>query len=124
MSLIPVPALDQLTADPARVRDLPPEAARELLLRLAPVQEALRLQALGAPAGVNGQPEAPEGDQLLTVAAAASILSFKPAYLYELIRQGEFPVVRQGKYVRIRLSSLSDWMSKHEEKGMNRVRYM
>ena len=100
MSLQPVPRLDDLLADPARVRDLPPEAARDLLLCLAPLQEALRLQAVSPPAGVNGQGEAPTaGDRLLSVGEAAQKLGMSTDWCYRRAKQFPF-AVRIGRQLR------------------------
>ncbi len=83
MSLTPLPTLDQLATAPARVQALPPEVARDLLLQLAPLQEALRLQALSASAG-NGPPEPStpkEEDRWLPPEEAAAYLGLTVAQL-------------------------------------------
>jgi excisionase family DNA binding protein len=49
-------------------------------------------------------------DRLLPIVEAAERLAFRPAYLYELIRKGDFPAIRQGKYVRIRHKDLEEWI--------------
>lgn len=101
MGLTRVPTLDDLAHDPARARVLPPEVARDLLLQLAPLQEALRLQALQPPASANGQPEVKGngGDRLLTVKRAAEKLGCSTDYLYRNKDRLLF-TVRQGRRVR------------------------
>lgn len=69
MTLAPVPTFDQLVADPALARELPAEAALKMLLALAPITEALRLQALRGPASGNGQPEVSRQDRFAQPAA-------------------------------------------------------
>jgi excisionase family DNA binding protein len=55
-------------------------------------------------------PEAAASDRLLSVPTAATLLGFKPQYVYELIRRGQLPAVQIGKYVRVRLSALDGFM--------------
>src|SRR5438445_8619348 len=70
-----------------------------LLARLAPTQAriAARLR-MGAEKSVCD----PDEDRLMDVPTAAGYLALKPQYLYGLIREGRFPAVRGGKYVRVR----------------------
>lgn len=90
MSPTAVPTLAQLLADPGQVAALPPAEARALLLQLAPLQEALRLQALNLPTGENGRPEAPGEDRLLTPEETAERLGVTPRWLYRHARQLPF----------------------------------
>ncbi len=90
MSLTPLPTLDELAAHPERAQELPPEVARDLLLRLAPLQEALRLGALHA--DVNGQPEALAEERLLTVEEAARMLGCSKDHLYRHAAKYPFTV--------------------------------
>jgi excisionase family DNA binding protein len=67
-------------------------------------------------------------EQLITVAEAAHALSFTPQYLYELIRTGSFFALRQGKYIRIRLSDLKLWIqnrqgNKQDETSLDHNRF-
>ncbi len=63
--------------------------------------------------------ETADDDRLLTVTQVARILSLRPQYLYELLRQGRFPAVRVGKYVRIHAKDLQGWIDRHREKGLD-----
>jgi len=103
MSLTPLPTLDELAAHPERAQELPPEAARDLLARLAPLQTVLLAQAIRPPAGANGQGE-PEGQgDLLTVEEAARKLRVSTDWLYR--RAGKLPfTVRLGRQLRF-----SEW---------------
>lgn len=121
MSLTPLPTLDQLAADPARVRDLPPEVARDLLPRIIGLQTALLAQTLSPSASGDGQPEVPAEDlQLLKASEVASLLDLPKARVYELIRHGQLPAVRVGeKHVRVPRTSLREWIAQHQEKGVD-----
>lgn len=66
------PTLDELAQHPEWARDLSPEAARDLLARLATLQGVLLAQALQPPASASSQPEAPTEDRLLTPEEAAA----------------------------------------------------
>lgn len=45
-------------------------------------------------------------DRLLDVAEVAARLGIKTSYAYELIRRDAIPVVRVGKFVRVRLTTI------------------
>lgn len=110
MNLAPVPALTELLQDPARAEALPPEAARALLLQLAPLQEALRLRALHA--GVqNGQPEALAEDRLLTPQEAARLLGVTPPWLYRRSRSLPFARRLSRKCLRFSEAGLRRWQA-------------
>jgi excisionase family DNA binding protein len=64
-----------------------------------------------------------ESDCALTVQEAAARLSFTRQYLYELIRRGEIPAIKHGKYVRLRESDLTLWMERHIENPIDGVLY-
>ncbi len=82
MNLTPLPTLDQLAADPARVRDLPPEVARDLLPRVIGLQAALLAQALSPSASGDGQPDAAQGQPLVVgMDEAATILGMSKSTL-------------------------------------------
>jgi len=53
---------------------------------------------------------------LLTVEQVAQVLNFSRSKVYELINFGELPVLRFGKSVRVRVSSLEQWLNLQEEK--------
>lgn len=106
MSLQAVPSLDQLAADPGRVRDLPPEVARDLLPRVIGLQTALLAQALSASGG-NGA-EAPT-DRLLTVEEAAQKLGLSKDYLYRHAKTLPF-TVRLGSRLRFSERGVERWV--------------
>jgi excisionase family DNA binding protein len=116
MPLTSVPRLDELIAAPERVRELPPEVARDLLVKLAGLQAALLARAL-VPSHTE---ETQNGDRLLTIPETAARLNVPVAYAYELARRGEIPVTRVGrKYLRVSPSGLANWLA---EKGLdNRI---
>jgi excisionase family DNA binding protein len=90
------PSLDDLLAQPTRVRDLPAEVAWDLLARLAglyPLLLAQVTQALRDPAGQNGHPEA-AADHLLTVAEVARRLGVSKDTVYR--KRWPFEVTQGG----------------------------
>jgi excisionase family DNA binding protein len=116
--------LAELIADPARVEEIPTEAIPTLLAQLAAAQSALAARLLSAIPDNSGErprsrTASEQAAQLITVADASRQLAFKPAYIYELVRQGRLPAVRQGKYVRIRPADLQRWIQQHQNKPID-----
>jgi excisionase family DNA binding protein len=114
--------LDQLVANPELATELTPVIRSQLLTRCAAVLAALA-GAIAAPSdqpptesAVSTQPE------WLTVPEAASIMRFKPSYVYEMARRGDLPSVRKPgkKYVRIRRSAIEQWIAENEHRGLDR----
>lgn len=106
------PALAELLQDPALAEALPPEAARALLLRLAPLQEALRLRAVQFHASVsNGQPEATGDDRLLTPEEASRLLGVTPAWLYRHSPSLPFARRLSRKCLRFSEAGLRRWQA-------------
>jgi excisionase family DNA binding protein len=64
---------------------------------VSPKSTAAFRQVLGRPPG----PKAPSG---------AKILEFTEQYVYELIRRGQLPAVRSGKYVRVSSSAVDSFI--------------
>jgi len=54
---------------------------------------------------------------LLTIEQVAQVLNFSRSKVYELITVGDLPVLRFGKSVRVRVSSLEQWLNLQEEKA-------
>jgi excisionase family DNA binding protein len=107
------PTLDTVAADPETAITLPPELAIALLLRLAIAQSAiataLASRAIEGPTGSSD-----DGDRLLTPSDAAAMLQIPKAHVYELVRRGELPATRLGKYVRLPLRGLRIWIQNHQ----------
>jgi excisionase family DNA binding protein len=97
-----------------------PDKIPSILAQLAAVQNALVARLLSGENYNHHQPGGHEEDRLIIVAEAAKRLGFTPQYLYEMLRKGQFPCIRQGKYVRVRLSDLSAWIDEHREKGLDK----
>lgn len=53
-------------------------------------------------------------DDVLTVPEAAKIARLGRSTLYLLIAQGDVPVVRIGRAIRIRRLTLEKWLASHE----------
>lgn len=141
MSVTPLPTLDQLAADLGRARELPAEVAEKMLFALAPIMEALRLQALRGPASGNGQPEISRQDRfaqraappelpgpdfqagrkpmpdvartsLLSVREAAKMLSCSEAALRKWVYGRRLPAVKVGRLTRLRLSDVEAFVAR------------
>jgi excisionase family DNA binding protein len=55
-----------------------------------------------------------EADVYLTIPEVAQRLRFSVPYIYELVRRGDFSVIRRGKRgIRLRLSDLRAWETRH-----------
>ena len=55
-----------------------------------------------------------EEDRLLDMAEVAKVLGVVEGAARDLGRRGELPVVNVGRYVRVRASSLREWMDTRE----------
>lgn len=110
MSVTPLPSLDQLAADPGLARDLPPEVARDLLVRLAGLQPVLLAQAVSASAKQDGQP-AVEADRLLSPEEAARLLGVEVSWLYRHRRRLPFARKLSHKTLRFSEAGLRKWQA-------------
>jgi excisionase family DNA binding protein len=61
-----------------------------------------------------------KGTDLLTMPQVAKRLSIPEGRAYELARQGQLPVVRVGKYVRVDPTQLAQWIGEHAENGLDK----
>jgi excisionase family DNA binding protein len=73
---------------------------------------ALEDRALGESANIKGDVPC---EELRKVSDTAEILGVSPRYVYELIRQGELPAVRFGRYVRVPAAALQAWIADHQD---------
>jgi excisionase family DNA binding protein len=102
--------LETLLPDPAQLATLSPADQRRLLLRVAAL-----LAALGAS---GPEPQRPAADgTLLTMPQVAKRLGVPESEAYALARQGRLPVVRIGKYVRMRPADLDGFVQAHQDGG-------
>jgi excisionase family DNA binding protein len=77
-----------------------------------------RMAALSQPRpGPEPSRQQAEVDPLLTVAQAAALLGYRPSYLYEMLRHGDLPAIRDRKFVRVRQSAISEYIAHHERRG-------
>ena len=61
-----------------------------------------------------GSAPAPEEDHLLDMAEVAKALGVVEGQARDMGRRGELPIVMVGRYVRVRASSLREWMATRE----------
>lgn len=99
-----IPTLDALAADPGLVRELPAPVAYHLLVQ---VTSLLPLLVAHAHTPTTEKPQ--QDNRLLSVAEAAVQLHVSKGRIYELVRHGQLPAVRIGKYVRLEPAVLAKW---------------
>lgn len=123
---------DLLAALPEAARQAAPEDLPALLGKLAEAEAVVRMRIAAttptATGSTNGEEEA---DRLLTLPEVAEIVGVPVAYVYTLARQRKIPTVRppglekegrtcSPKYVRVKRSSLTEWIAKlDEDKGLD-----
>lgn len=56
-------------------------------------------------------------EPLLTAADAAALLSVRPSWIYEAVRDGRLPCVRVGRHVRFLRSDLEEWVRAQRAPG-------
>ena len=49
-------------------------------------------------------------EPLLDAVAAAGLLSVKPSWIYEAVRDGRLPHIKVGRHIRFLRSDLEDWV--------------
>ena len=57
------------------------------------------------------------GEPLLTAADAAALLSVRPSWVYEAVRDGRLPCVHVGRHVRFLRADLEDWVRAQRAPG-------
>ena len=63
--------------------------------------------------GAAGSSEA--SNDLLTIPEVSERLALPLSRVYELARQGKFPVVKVGKYVRVEAAQIARWIEDHRD---------
>lgn len=91
------------------VAEVSPLEAPVLLGELERVKVILWYRILTTPPE-NAHPEPMDTDHLLTIPEVADLLSVPRRYAYDLARRRDFPTIRIGKYVRVRLIDLREWV--------------
>lgn len=103
--------LVELVKAPELTADVSPADARDLLLRLAPVVEGLRLAATGSRPARNGDGTPERPDRLLTIDQAAPLLALSVKALYA--RADRLPFTRHLGRGTLRFSEagLQQWLT-------------
>lgn len=67
----------------------------------------------------------PQGafDKLLKAKEISELLNVSKPQAFLMIRRGDFPVVRMGRLVRVRLSDLEDFIRKQTQPSRNTSKY-
>jgi excisionase family DNA binding protein len=83
--------------------------------------ELTRLKALVSMRMMNCQssPHDPRDNALLTITQVARRLAITKGRAYELARQGKFPTIRIGKYVRVDSGRLEAWINQNRDKTLD-----
>jgi excisionase family DNA binding protein len=115
--------LPEILADPSKAAKIQVSAIPALMAQLAATQSALAARLIEGASVVPEIGAVTETDRAISVEEAAERLSFTKQYLYELIRRGEIPAIKHGKYIRIRENDLSAWMQKHIENPLDKRLY-
>jgi predicted DNA-binding transcriptional regulator AlpA len=110
---VPVPSLDELAAHPERVQELPPAVTLGLLTRVAGLEAALLVQSLAGGARHGGQPDAQDGDRLLTAKEAANTLACSIDWLYRHAAKLPF-TVRLGRALRFSAEGLDRYVRQRQ----------
>src|SRR5229473_1952900 len=111
------PTLRELLEAPERARALPPEAMAAILGELVLHLARLLVMINTSLPGPQQDPKQDVQEHLLTVQQAADLLGVRPAHVYALARRRELPVIRVGKYLRIRPGDLRVWRQRHRQEG-------
>ena len=85
-----------------------------LTAALANEEAAEQPVATRAPAAKRVEPVI---DPLLTVPTVAERLGYCASQVYEMLRAGRLPAVRDRKFVRVRESALAKFIADHERRG-------
>ena len=110
--------LRELLEAPQQTKSLQPGAMAEVLGELVLLLARLLVQASGIP-GTSPVTDPEDPDRLLTVRETAALLSVRPPHVYELVRRGTFPVVRVGRFIRVRPGDLQGWIEDQREKEVD-----
>jgi len=111
------PDIEQLLTAPNEAARVAAGEIPGLLARLASAQlqlaglQAALLARLHATSGAGGSPD----DRLLDMETVAEVLNVPVAHAREMGRRHELPIVKVGRYVKVRESSLHAWMRRREE---------
>ena len=119
---MPELSLDEIACAPERAADISEPTRSALLARCAAVLAALSASGLTR---VEHQPSesyraADPEQRLLTVTEVGEILRFARGYTYELVRRGEIRALHHGKYWRISLAAVEEFIAKHEGTAVDR----
>jgi excisionase family DNA binding protein len=108
--------LANVIGNPGEIEKIPREQIPALLLQISSLQAALAANMIsGESTALHADFQEPESDGLITVEEASRKLSLTEQYVYGLLKAGDIPPVKCGKYVRIRVSDLNAWVEKHIE---------
>src|SRR5688572_7302375 len=99
-------SLDLLVDNPSRISMLDPASARDVLISLASIHPVLIQRALAPSVSRTDE------DGLLTMNEVAVKLKISEDKAYELVRQGALQSIHMGRLVRVKPSSLAEYVAR------------
>jgi len=111
MQPVEIPSLDEIARDATRAQGLPLAAIAMLQTRCAAALSALAAAVLEHEVD---ESDKTAGDALLTIAEVAQRLGLARSYVYELARTKQIPVMRVGRYVRVKASEVERFIASHD----------
>jgi hypothetical protein len=110
--LIAIPKLQDLIADPTRVKDLPAEVVPELRAELARIDSLLLARLIATANSHVRRDESVTEEKLLTAEEAAPILGVKPRWLYRHAKKLSFARRLSRKVLRFEENGLRKWQER------------
>jgi excisionase family DNA binding protein len=106
--------LAKLVAHHELAATLPPTVIPTLLAEVERLKAALWMRLVTSlidSARANPEPGPP---RLLTVPQVADLVGVPAGNIYALVRRGELPAIRLGKYVRVDPAEFKKWLAQHQ----------
>jgi hypothetical protein len=113
LQMPPVPTLADIVSHPEKAKILPLHVAADLLAQVASLQPLL-LARLFTGFGEDRHPEDPNGDRLLMVGEAASLLGMTKDYLYRHADQLPFTVRPSPKQLRFSKAGIQKYIRQRQ----------
>lgn len=105
--------IDKLTAAEISREDIP-----AMIAALAAIQVSLASRLLEPT-----RAETQEVKKLFSVPQVALMIGTPKAYIYDLVRKGEIPFVKIGKYIRVKEDDLKIFIEKNYKKTLDKGLY-
>ena len=110
--------LDQILRDPSRISEFPQEAIPAVMAQCAALQSALAARMLSTDNEREGQRPEASNEKLLTVPDVAAQLKVPDSRVYSLVRRGELDSTRVGKYIRIPVGAIQEYLARQSQEPL------